>query len=77
MKVANWTKTRTALKKKPTTRDIKTMTAKITRSINHPRLIVWDAETDTHTGTQIPNLIIANALQVAAGQGYEGSLVEQ
>ena len=55
----------------------KTMTTKITKSINNPRLIVWDAETDTHTGTHIPNLIIANVLQVASGHGYEDSLVEQ
>ena len=64
-------------KKTPTTRDIKRMTTKITKSINNPRFIVWDVETDTHTGTHIPNLIIANVLQVASGHGYEDSLVEQ
>jgi G:T-mismatch repair DNA endonuclease (very short patch repair protein) len=77
MKLEAWEKRQTSLQKAPTKGDVKTMRKQIQNTINRPRYIVWDAETDTHTGTHKPNLIVVNVLQVAPSHEYSDSLLQE
>ena len=47
----------------------------ITKSINNPKYIIWDSETDTSSGVHRPDLIIAHVLEVDDTHNYEKSLL--
>ena len=52
------------------------MIPKIIETVNNPRYIVYDFETDTHTNIHKPNLCIASVIKVADDGTYESSLKE-
>ena len=49
----------------------------IKQTINNPRYIIYDFETDTSSGTHRPNLCMVNVLEVDETHSYEKSLIEQ
>ena len=44
---------------------------------NHPRYIIYDFETDTHTLTHIPNHVEVSVLKVSDDHSYDNSLVNK
>ena len=48
----------------------------ITKSVRHPRYIIYDFETDTSSGIHRPNLCVAYVLEVDDDHDYNKSLTE-